>query len=240
MTLVGDVVRAESRIKSLYRSRGILVCGVNVYPENPGSVTLSASETAFSRIQGEDDICRVHFGFQMPNYKGKLRVRSFLVILLMIPTIVCGGCSNQTQPIDKELVLLTPEEATRLRLTDEEWEQEFGLIPVLPKDPLKGPNILIKRPKINHASTSIETISPIDFLISFEENLAPVDMDSLRIIAKKGFFKKSLLGLLQPYISGTTIDVKAVDWPEGNFQIQIAIADSNGERTVQNFRLKVR
>ena len=31
MTLVGDVVRAQARIKSLYRSRGILVSGVNVY-----------------------------------------------------------------------------------------------------------------------------------------------------------------------------------------------------------------
>jgi len=31
MTLVGDVVRAQARIKSLYRSRGILVTGVNVY-----------------------------------------------------------------------------------------------------------------------------------------------------------------------------------------------------------------
>jgi transposase len=31
MTLVGDVVRAQSRIKSLYRSRGVLVAGVDVY-----------------------------------------------------------------------------------------------------------------------------------------------------------------------------------------------------------------
>jgi transposase len=31
MTLVGDVVRAQARIKSLYRSRGIFVTGVNVY-----------------------------------------------------------------------------------------------------------------------------------------------------------------------------------------------------------------
>ncbi len=31
ITLVGDVVRAQSRIKSLYRSRGILVSGENVY-----------------------------------------------------------------------------------------------------------------------------------------------------------------------------------------------------------------
>ena len=31
MTLVGDVVRVQARIKSLYRSQGILVTGVNVY-----------------------------------------------------------------------------------------------------------------------------------------------------------------------------------------------------------------
>ncbi len=31
MTLVGDVVRGQSRIKSLYRSRGVLVSGENVY-----------------------------------------------------------------------------------------------------------------------------------------------------------------------------------------------------------------
>jgi transposase len=31
MTLVGDVVRAQSRIKSLYRSRGVMVTGVDVY-----------------------------------------------------------------------------------------------------------------------------------------------------------------------------------------------------------------
>jgi len=31
MTLVGDVVRTQARIKSLYRSRGILVSGENVY-----------------------------------------------------------------------------------------------------------------------------------------------------------------------------------------------------------------
>jgi hypothetical protein len=31
MTLVGDVVRGQSRIKSLYRSRGVFVSGTNVY-----------------------------------------------------------------------------------------------------------------------------------------------------------------------------------------------------------------
>ncbi len=31
MTLVGDVVRVQARIKSLYRSRGLWVAGVNVY-----------------------------------------------------------------------------------------------------------------------------------------------------------------------------------------------------------------
>ena len=35
MTLVGDVVRAQARIKSLYRSRGIRVSGMNVYGVRP-------------------------------------------------------------------------------------------------------------------------------------------------------------------------------------------------------------
>jgi len=35
MTLVGDVVRTQARIKSLYRSRGIHVSGVNVYGVHP-------------------------------------------------------------------------------------------------------------------------------------------------------------------------------------------------------------
>ena len=35
MTLVGDVVRSQARIKSLYRSRGIRVSGMNVYGARP-------------------------------------------------------------------------------------------------------------------------------------------------------------------------------------------------------------
>ncbi len=35
ITLVGDVVRVQARIKSVYRSRGILVTGVNVYGIRP-------------------------------------------------------------------------------------------------------------------------------------------------------------------------------------------------------------
>ncbi len=35
ITLVGDVVRVQTRIKSVYRSRGIFVTGVNVYGVRP-------------------------------------------------------------------------------------------------------------------------------------------------------------------------------------------------------------
>lgn len=31
MTFVSDVVRTQARIKSLYRSRGVLVTGIDVY-----------------------------------------------------------------------------------------------------------------------------------------------------------------------------------------------------------------
>ncbi len=59
MTLVGDVVRAQSRIKSLYRSRGVLVSGVNVYGarqrENWQKQLCSSAQTRATRLYAHLD-----------------------------------------------------------------------------------------------------------------------------------------------------------------------------------------
>jgi transposase len=50
LTLVGDVVRVQSRIKSLYRSRGVLVAGVDVYsPRRRGEWQKQLSSSAQTR-----------------------------------------------------------------------------------------------------------------------------------------------------------------------------------------------
>jgi transposase len=59
MTLVGDVVRSQSRIKSLYRSRGVFVSGVNVYGvryrEQWQAQLSSSSKTRATRLYGHLD-----------------------------------------------------------------------------------------------------------------------------------------------------------------------------------------
>jgi hypothetical protein len=105
-----------------------------------------------------------------------------------------------------------------------------------------GPHIVIKRPPIRDATDGaiIETISPTDFMIFFEENRAPVDMNSLQIEAKKWLFTLSLTGRLRPYIQGTSLQAKGVEVPAGLFVIQIEIADVTGAKTVGTYRLMAR
>ena len=62
MTLVGDVVRAQARIKSLYRSRGVMVTGLDVYGirrrENWQSQLPSTSQSRATRLYAHLDFLR--------------------------------------------------------------------------------------------------------------------------------------------------------------------------------------
>jgi transposase len=66
MTLVGDVVRAQSRIKSVYRSRGVLVSGLNVYhPRRRETWQKQLDASAQARAQRLYD----HFDFLLEQKK---------------------------------------------------------------------------------------------------------------------------------------------------------------------------
>jgi len=73
-----------------------------------------------------------------------------------------------------------------------------------------------------------------------QETGAPVDMGSLEVRAKKGFFSVSLTDRLKPYLRGATLEATAIKIPEGRFLIQVEIADRSGGRTVDTFRLEVK
>jgi hypothetical protein len=132
------------------------------------------------------------------------------------------------------LVLLTPKEAMQLELTEEEWRSAPRT-----RAPSLGPRIVIKRPLVKDAADGpiIETVSPTDFIIFFEENRAPVDMNSLQIAAKKWLLTVSLTSRLRPYIQGTSLQANGVEVPAGLFVIQIEIADVAGAKTVGSYRL---
>lgn len=154
-----------------------------------------------------------------------------LVILLCL--IALGGTANaQTR-----LLLLSPDEAVRLRLGQEEL---LGTGPTLRGT--TGPRILMQEPVVKHTSNGavIETTPSTSFLILFEANGAPVDMESLEIKAKKGILSMSLTPRLKPFIEGTSLKAGSVTVPEGRFLIQIEILDKAGARAVEQYRLDVR
>ena len=158
--------------------------------------------------------------------------------LLMLAVFLGLANMGQIQSVGpRMLVLLTPEEAAQLRLTEEEWQPLTRLRTVS-----LGPRIVIKRPPVKDAADgpTIETVSPTEFMIFFEENRAPVDMNSLQIEAKKWLFTISLTPRLRPYIQGTSLQAKGVQAPEGSFVIQIEIADVAGAKTVGTYRLMAR
>jgi hypothetical protein len=133
--------------------------------------------------------------------------------------------------------LFTPQEAKELEVSAEQWRPAPRL-----RDIPRGPRVVVKRPEILEANDGpiIQASSPTAFVVSFEENRAPVDMDSLEIRAKKGIFSKSLTDRLKPYLHGTVLEAQAVNVPEGRFLIQIEIADQRGEKTVETYRLEVK
>ena len=65
-------------------------------------------------------------------------------------------------------------------------------------------------------------------------------MESLDITARKGVFSVSLTPRLRPYIQGTMLEANSVSVPEGRFMIRIEIADRDGSKTQESYRLEVR
>lgn len=142
------------------------------------------------------------------------------------------------QSARQPLQLLSTTDAHQLALTDQEWHQvrrsrSAGLT--------DGPHIVIEKPALKQSAEgpTIETTTPASLAISFEPNRAPVNMSSLEVTARKGFFSKSLTDLLKPYVKGTALQVQDVSIPEGKFRIEVAITDTGGAKTVETYRLQV-
>jgi hypothetical protein len=162
-----------------------------------------------------------------------IRQNSGLRLVVLACLLAFGGtASAQTR-----LTLLNPDEASRLRLSRDEL---LAVGPTLRGT--AGPRILFQEPIVKQTSNGpvIETTPSTSFLILFEANGSPVDMESLEIKAKKGILSMSLTPRLKPFIEGTSLKAASVSVPEGRFLIQIEILDKAGARAVEQYRLDVR
>jgi hypothetical protein len=139
-------------------------------------------------------------------------------------------------------VLFTPQDAEVLRLSDEEWTPSRRPESMQAREISLGPRIVFQRPHVRETpqGPTIETATPMDLLVVFEERDTAVDMQSLRVQARKGIFSKSLTETLQLYVRGTRVEAQEVQVPEGQFLIQIDIADLQGRKTSEAYRLEVK
>jgi len=146
-----------------------------------------------------------------------------------------GATELRAEPVPGKLVLFTAEEASELRLV--EGEPMPGTLRAVSN----GPRVVFDVPNVSAANSppSMQMTTPGNLSLRFEENAAAVDMSTLEVSAKKSFFRKSLTGMLKPYVEGTVLKVQDVEVPEGSFLIEIMIADVDGAETIASYRLNV-
>ena len=158
----------------------------------------------------------------------------FLLAMASLAMLAAAtGASTQV----RRLVLLSPEEASQLLLG-----QGDRLVGPMMRDVPSGPRIIVHHPPVLRTGEGavIETDPSTRFVIAFQQNRAPVDMESLDVTARKGLFSVSLTPRLRPYIQGTMLEANSVSVPEGRFMIRIEIADRDGSKTQESYRLEVR
>jgi hypothetical protein len=173
---------------------------------------------------------------RIPARSGRTIARAAGATLLMVLAGLPAGTDSLAQSVNHGVVLFTPDEATRLRLTDQEWSS-------VPKARAlsTGPTIVVEKPRLDDADgvPIIQTTTPADLFVSFRQRGAPVDMNSLDVEAHKGFFSKSLNDVVRPYIKGDTLQIEKAQLPAGKFLLDIKIADQNGDTTDQSYRLEI-
>ena len=112
------------------------------------------------------------------------------VLGMVLVGLLCVANAGSVEPGERPtLFLLSPQEAKQLDLSGERWPPN-----VITRSLPRGPRVVVRRPEVVDTNDGpiIQTGTPTAFIVSFEENRAPIDMESLEIKAKKGIFSKSL------------------------------------------------
>ena len=149
------------------------------------------------------------------------------------------GCQTQLVS-DAGVELLTAEEAAELSLTEAELDTVLAQPPIRLRDTNPGPRIVLVYPQVDDDEGRIvHSESPTDLRVRFEERLAPVDMNTLVVKARKGMLTKSITDRLLPFVKGTAIDARNLKLPKGRYRIVVSVADADGTRTVEEYRLIV-
>lgn len=142
----------------------------------------------------------------------KTKTTALCVTALLAVLGLCADRQPRQSLAPRSVVLLTEPEAERLRFAKNE---PFPMIAT--RSVSQGPFIEIREPKVQRGPSSplIQTKTPANLRVLFIPNRAPVDMTSLEVTARKGFFWKTLTPILRPYIRGSTLAVNQVELQGG-------------------------
>lgn len=159
--------------------------------------------------------------------------------LLIAGLFVVLTCIPQTAPAADGFELLSIQEAKELQLDDAEWEagsmpKSFGYG--------IGPKIIFESPQVQETDKGllIDSPSQMDLLVLFKDGIYPVDMETLHIKAKKGWFSKNLTKRLQPYLHGKSLKAENVKIPSGRFKLEIKVSDKDGNESLQEYLCEIR
>lgn len=153
--------------------------------------------------------------------------------LLLLACLLLLSLAPAAAQDSEATYLFTPEEAEKLAFSDAQWKE---LEILSPKS--MGPVVVIENPEVENQHT-IKTKTPTNLQVLFKDRLAPVDMESLKVVGKKFVFSKDLTDKIKPYLKGQSISARELQIPSGKFQLEISIADVNGQETVREFKLLV-
>ncbi len=161
----------------------------------------------------------------------------FVVSFFFVQLPVVSPAADLQHSMKQGSFFFSAEEAELLRLSETEWAMPI----IETRGVSNGPRIDVLIPFIEDNSNPIlKAISPLKLSIVFQENSYPVDMGSLEVVAKKGFFSKSLTDRVKPFVEGTTLKVSGLKIPSGKFKIQIVIADLQGNKTSSEYKLIIK
>lgn len=174
------------------------------------------------------------------------KLSSGLIFLFALLSLFMVSCSMQNNPSPK--ILIRTEDAAELNLGElngNDWDAYVNKYLMDTRGTItNGPRIEIKYPSVidDDIVKKIETHSPTSLNVEFFKNETgeEVDMGTLEVIGKKGWFQKSLTKKLKPYIRGTKLEASNIEIGRGKYHLYVSIADMAGVKTEENYILIVR
>jgi hypothetical protein len=150
---------------------------------------------------------------------------AFRLTLLVAVLALLLGAPARAQKADEGFWLITPEEAAQPDAPPE--------TPAAVKLRTRGrtaPETLGPKVEMLSPPDGQPTAAPVTLQVKFTANLAPIDLNSLKVKVVK-LIKIDITERVKPYLSAEGITIPDAKFPSGKFRVKLEIADVKGNIT---------